>query len=77
VQLREFVQFHEAAEVSYLKIAAVSVEPPEVLAAFRAGLGARFSFLSDRGLSLTDALGIRETTDKRHGPCTASSMAGT
>lgn len=68
MQLREFVQFLEAAEVSYLKVAAVSNEPPPVLAAFRAGMGARFSFLSDEGLALTDELGIRETTDKRHGP---------
>jgi hypothetical protein len=36
--------------------------------AFKAGLGARFRFLSDEELKLTDALGIRETTDKWHGP---------
>ena len=36
--------------------------------AFRCGLGARFPFLSDAELRLTDELGIRETTDKRHGP---------
>ena len=46
----------------------VSVDPPPIQAAFKAGLGARFSFLSDASLELTDALGIRETTDKRHGP---------
>ncbi len=37
-------------------------------AAFKAGLGAGFRFLSDEGLRLTDELGIRETTDKIHGP---------
>ncbi len=37
-------------------------------AAFKAGLGARFPFLSDEQLRLTDELGIRETTDKIHGP---------
>lgn len=37
-------------------------------AAFKAGLGAHFPFLSDEALELTDALGIRETTDKYHGP---------
>ncbi len=36
-------------------------------AAFRAGLGAAFPFLSDAELQLTDALGIRETTDTKHG----------
>ncbi len=37
-------------------------------AAFKAGLGAGFRFLSDESLRLTDELGIRETTDKIHGP---------
>ena len=36
--------------------------------AFKAGLGAAFHFLSDEKLALTDALGIRETTDSFHGP---------
>jgi len=49
-------------------VAVVSVDPPEVQAAFKAGLGARFPFLSDAGLALTDALGLRETSDTRHGP---------
>ena len=31
-------------------------------------MGARFPFLSDAGLELTDELGIRETTDNHHGP---------
>ncbi len=46
----------------------MSVDPPRVQAAFKAGLGARFPFLSDEKLELTDELGIRETTDKYHGP---------
>ena len=37
-------------------------------AAFKAGLGARFRFFSDESFELTEALGIRETTDKFHGP---------
>ncbi len=49
-------------------MAVVSVDPPRVQAAFKAGLGARYRFLSDEALQLTDELGIRETTDKRHGP---------
>lgn len=49
-------------------MAAVSVDPPRVLEAFKAGLGAQFPFLSDEHLELTNALGIRETTDKIHGP---------
>ncbi|MCH7477504.1 MAG: hypothetical protein IIA14_05330 [SAR324 cluster bacterium] len=62
------VQFQEVTDVAYCRIAAVAVDPPPVQAAFRAGLDARFPFLSDTGLRLTDELGIRETTDKRHGP---------
>jgi peroxiredoxin len=46
----------------------VSKDPPEVLSALRLGLGAPFPFLSDGELRLTDALGIRESTDRRHGP---------
>ena len=49
-------------------MAAISVDPPRVQAAFKAGLGARFPFLSDEELRLTNELGIRETTDKMHGP---------
>ena len=54
--------------MSYCRLAVVSVDPPRVQEAFKAGLGAKFPFLSDAKLSLTDELGIRETTDKRHGP---------
>jgi hypothetical protein len=39
-----------------------------VLEAFRAGLGARFPFLSDEDRSLTNRLDISESTDSRHGP---------
>jgi len=51
-----------------VRIAVVSKDSPEVLSGLRLGLGATFPFLSDAELKLTDALGIRETTDKRHGP---------
>ena len=68
MQLRELVQFQESTDVAYCRIAAVSVDPPKIQAAFKAGLGARFHFLSDQNLELTEALGIRETTDTFHGP---------
>lgn len=54
--------------MSYQRVAAVSVDPPRVLEAFKAGLGAKFSFLSDESRSLTNLLGISESTDSRHGP---------
>ena len=62
------VQFHDATQVAYANIAVISVDPPPVAGAFKAGLGARFAFFSDQRLELTEALGIREVTDKKHGP---------
>lgn len=44
------------------------MDPPRVLEAFKAGLGATFPFLSDEDRSLTDLLGISESTDPTHGP---------
>ncbi|MDA3041304.1 MAG: hypothetical protein O3C27_17605 [Actinomycetota bacterium] len=44
------------------------MDPPRVLEAFKAGLGATFHFLSDEDRSLTDLLGISESTDPTHGP---------
>ena len=46
----------------------MSVDPPRVLEAFKAGLGARFPFLSDEDRAVTRTLGIIEHTDSRHGP---------
>ena len=37
---------------------------PEVSAALRAGLGARWTFLSDADRSVRARLGLRESTDK-------------
>ncbi len=39
-----------------------------MLEAFKAGLGARFPFLSDEDRAVTNQLGIAEYTDSRHGP---------
>ncbi len=54
--------------MSYQRVAVVSVDPPRVLEAFKAGLGARFPFLSDEDRTVTNQLGIAEHTDRRHGP---------
>src|SRR3954463_9836245 len=37
----------DEAEVAYVRMVSVSVDPPEVAAAYRAGLGARWTFLCD------------------------------
>lgn len=66
--LRELVQLQDEFEVAYTKLVVVSVDPPDVQAAFRAGLGARFVFLSDSERRWLDRLGLRETTDTVHHP---------
>src|SRR5215471_17076690 len=66
--LRGLVALQDEFEVAYSRIVVVSVDPPEVQSAFRAGLGARFVFLSDAGRRYLDQLGLRETTDTVHDP---------
>jgi len=58
----------DLAEVGYVRMASVSVEPPEVSAAFRAGLDARWMFLSDARRELQALLDLREVTDMVHDP---------
>jgi peroxiredoxin len=66
--LRGLVALQDEFEVAYARIVVVSVDPPEVQAAFRAGLGARFLFLSDSERRWLDRLELRETTDTIHHP---------
>jgi peroxiredoxin len=66
--LRELVALQDELEVAYARLAVLSVDPPEVQAAFRAGLGARFTFLSDADRLWLDRLGLRESTDTVHSP---------
>ena len=58
----------EVAEAGYVRMVSLSVEPPPVSAAFRAGLDARWTFLSDVDRVLQSALDLRETTDTVHDP---------
>ena len=60
---RRLVALQEEAEVAYCRMISVSVDLPEVSAAFRAGLGARWTFLSDVDRTVQEQLGLRETTD--------------
>jgi peroxiredoxin len=66
--MRGLVQLQDEFEVAYARIAVVSVDAPEVQAAFRGGLGARFLFLSDSERTWLDRLDLRETTDTVHNP---------
>jgi peroxiredoxin len=66
--LRGLAALQDEFEVAYSRIVVVSVDPPEVQAAFRAGLGARFLFLSDAGRRWLPRLGLQEGTDTVHHP---------
>ena len=65
---RRLVALQEELEVGYARIVSVSIDPPPVAAAFRAGLGARWTFLSDADRRYQDELGLLETTDTKNRP---------
>jgi len=65
---RRLLALQDDAEVAYSRILSVSVDSPEVNAAFRAGLGARWTFLSDPDRQVQTQLRLRETTDTLHHP---------
>jgi peroxiredoxin len=65
---RRLVALQDEMEVAYARMLSVSVDAPEVAAAFRAGIGARWTFLSDPDRAVQAQLGLRETTDTVHDP---------
>ena len=65
MQLRHLTEFQEELAVNYCKLAVVTVDSPEVNAAFRAGLGASFPFLSDQDRAVIKKLDIVETSKSR------------
>jgi peroxiredoxin len=65
---RRLVDLQDDLEVAYARIVSVSVDAPRVSAAFRAGLDARWTFLSDEQRTLQQELGLRETTDTLNDP---------
>jgi peroxiredoxin len=65
---RRLVSLQDEVEVAYTRIVSVSVDAPEVTAAFRAGIGARWTFLSDPDRAVQRRLALRETTDTVHDP---------
>ncbi len=66
--MRQLVAAQEEYEVAYARIVVISVDVPEVQAAFRAGLGARFTFLSDAERRWLPRLGLLEADDTIHDP---------
>jgi peroxiredoxin len=65
---RHLLALQEDAEVGYARFASLSTDPPEVSAAFRAGLDAGWPFLCDPDGQTLTTLGLRETTDTVHDP---------
>jgi peroxiredoxin len=66
--LRELCRLQDEFEVAYGRIVFLSVDPPAVQSAFRAGLGARFTFLSDHERAWLPRLDLCEGTDTLHHP---------
>ncbi len=61
--MRQLVEFQHELGVNYAKLVTVSVDPPLVQAAFRAGLGAEWSFLSDEDRTIIRQINILDETE--------------
>jgi len=62
-QMRQLVEFQRELTVNYGKLVAVSADPPLVQAAFRAGLGAQWTFLSDERRAIIKQINILDETE--------------
>jgi peroxiredoxin len=71
---RRLVAFQDEVEAAYTRMVSVSVDAPEVEAAFRAGVGARWTFLSDADRRYQAELDLLETTDSVHDPYAPTSF---
>lgn len=66
--MRQLVALQDELEVSYVRVVSVSIDTPPVAAAFRAGVGARWTFLCDPDREWQEKLGLREVTDTVYRP---------
>ena len=62
-QMRQLVAFQHELAVNYGKLVAVSADPPLVQAAFRAGLRAQWTFLSDEQRTVIKLINILDETE--------------
>jgi len=62
-QMRQLVEFQRELAVNYGKLVAVSADPPLIQAAFRAGLGAQWTFLSDEQRAIIKQIHILDETE--------------
>jgi peroxiredoxin len=68
VRLRMLVEIQETIQREYGQIAVVTVDEPYVNGTLRAGVGARFPFLSDEDRAVATDLDLLEVTDEKHLP---------
>jgi peroxiredoxin len=66
--MRQLVELQDEVEVAYTRMVSVTVDPPEVISAFRAGLGARWTILSDADRVWLERLDLEEKTDPASRP---------
>lgn len=62
-QLSQLVQFQSELAVNYCQLVSISTDSPLVQAAFRAGLGAQWTFLSDEKRKLINKINILDETE--------------
>jgi peroxiredoxin/cold shock CspA family protein len=62
-QMRGLVQFQSELNVNYGRLVTISADAPTVQAAFRAGLGANWTFLSDEKRELIKEINILDETE--------------
>jgi cold shock CspA family protein/peroxiredoxin len=62
-QMRQLVEFQRELAVNYGRLVVVSADPPMVQAAFRAGLGAQWPFLSDEQRTVIKQINILDETE--------------
>jgi peroxiredoxin len=62
-QMRQLVELPHEMAVNYGKLVALSADPPLVQAAFRAGLGAQWTFLADEQRAVIKQLNILDETE--------------
>ena len=68
-QMRQLVEFQRELTVNYGKLVTVSADPPLVQAAFRAGLGAQWTFLSDEQRAVIKQINILDETEGEYAYC--------
>src|SRR5215472_2998876 len=66
--MRRLVKLQDEVEVAYTRMVSVTVDSPEAIGAFRAGLGARWTILSDADRVWMERLDLEEKTDPVNRP---------